>query len=432
MSSLRNRLQRQSAAIWRHFMHDSLYRNSIFMMGSMLFQAAFTFAFLTLAARLYSTNDVGVATSAISAITLLANLSILGFNNAVIRFHGSIKKFDAYVNAVMAIVAVASVLSSVIFLAGSRWFSPKLAFFAHRPVLVAGFVLLTVLTTINLFTDSVFVAKRIAVYIFIENIGMGIVKAGTPALFSGTRYYGILAAFTFGVAVALAVTFAAFRTFRYHFRERPDFGLINGTRGYAFGNYISGIASSCAPLIVPLIVINRLGAKSAAYFYVALSLANLLYVIPSSINRSLFAEGSASEENIHRHIIKSLKLTSILLLLAIAGLLLFGKLILHVFGKGYAQASFDVLMLLAVSGVFVAVVSVVGTILNIKRRVLPMTVMNVISLACVLGMSALFAHGGLVALGRGWLIGQALGAASAVGFYMIFARSRPVEKGAKA
>lgn len=421
-------IRQKSAGVWRHFMHDSLYRNSIFMMGSMFLQAIFTFVFLSVSARLYSANSVGIATATISAVTLLANLSILGFNNAVIRFHGSIKKFDSYVNAVMTIVAIASVLSGTIFLLGSRWFSPKLGFFAHSPLLFAGFMLLTCLTTINLFTDSVFVAKRIAVYIFIENICMGIAKAASPALFSGTRYYGILAAFALGVIAALVVTFLSFRTFKYNFRAKPEFDLIKGTRGYAFGNYISGIASSCAPLIVPLIVIDRLGAKNAAYFYVAISLANLLYVIPSSINRSLFAEGSANAENIKQHIVKSLKLTSALLVLAILGLVVLGKIILHIFGKNYAQASFTLLLLLAVSAIFVAIVSVVGTILNIQRKVVPMTVMNVISLLFVLGMCLVFAHGGLVALGKGWLIGQFLGACSAVGFYAVFARQPKVNE----
>ena len=45
-------------------------------------------------------------------------------------------------------------------------------------------------------------------------------------------------------------------------------------------------------MVLPIMVLNTLGAEQAAYCYIAYAIATLLFMIPSAISMSLFVEGS--------------------------------------------------------------------------------------------------------------------------------------------
>jgi len=45
-------------------------------------------------------------------------------------------------------------------------------------------------------------------------------------------------------------------------------------------------------MILPIMVLNVLGAEQAAYYYIAYAIAALLFMIPNAISMSLFVEGS--------------------------------------------------------------------------------------------------------------------------------------------
>ena len=51
-------------------------------------------------------------------------------------------------------------------------------------------------------------------------------------------------------------------------------------------------------MILPIMVLNVLGAEQAAYYYIAYAIAALLFMIPSAISMSLFVEGSHGEEGV--------------------------------------------------------------------------------------------------------------------------------------
>lgn len=65
---------------------DPLYKNSFFIMLSSITNAGFGFFFWMIAARLYSAEDVGIATALWSSLTLILLLSRLGFDFSLIRF----------------------------------------------------------------------------------------------------------------------------------------------------------------------------------------------------------------------------------------------------------------------------------------------------------------------------------------------------------
>ena len=84
---------------------DHLLRGSAFLMGAMLAASGVGFAFWLVAARLYTPSEIGIASTLISATTLIAYLSLLGLNNSLVRFLPMSDNRDAEVSQSVLITA---------------------------------------------------------------------------------------------------------------------------------------------------------------------------------------------------------------------------------------------------------------------------------------------------------------------------------------
>lgn len=68
-----------------HHLRDPLFKNSLFIMLTSVSSAGFGFIFWMLAAKLYSPQDVGIATVLISSMALLILLSRFGLDFSIDR-----------------------------------------------------------------------------------------------------------------------------------------------------------------------------------------------------------------------------------------------------------------------------------------------------------------------------------------------------------
>ena len=140
------------------------------------------------------------------------------------------------------------------------------------------------------------------------------------------------------------------------------------------------------------------GAKFSAYFYMDMMIANLLYIIPMATSQSLFAEGSYSERDLKIQLKKAIKIISLLLVPAILVTFLFGNYILLAFGKEYSYEGFILLKLLSISGIFISINAIGGTILNIKHKIKLIILVNFIGASIVLSLSIIFIHNNLLGI----------------------------------
>jgi O-antigen/teichoic acid export membrane protein len=70
----------------KYHLHDPLFKNAIHLIATTVATAALGFVFWMVVTRYYASEEVGLASTIISAMNLLAMLSLLGFNVALIRF----------------------------------------------------------------------------------------------------------------------------------------------------------------------------------------------------------------------------------------------------------------------------------------------------------------------------------------------------------
>jgi O-antigen/teichoic acid export membrane protein len=388
-----------------------LYRNSFFLMANTVLTSGLGFFFWMVVARFYTEAEVGWGSAVISAISLLSLLSVPGFGAALIRFLPKAEKPQDMINACFTIGGVISVVLSVIFVAGLDVWSPALAFIKHNMIFAAAFVLFVLVQALSGMTASVFIARRRADFSLYRSAIFSLLKIPLPillVLFFHT--FGIAASWGIATTVALAVALFCFiPRVQPHYRPVPGLnpGVIGAMWRYSAGSYPARLFDAAPGLILPVMVVNLLGAEQNAYFYVTWTIAVLLFAIPAAVARSLFAEGAHFEEDLPGNVARSLKFVFVILVPAVILVLLVGKWLLLLFGQNYSTSGLLLLRILSVSALFIGMNSIYITTLRVEDRLKELTIMvGFIAVAALLGSYLVMPRAGLVGIGYVWLAVQ--------------------------
>ena len=177
---------------------------------------------------------------------------------------------------------------------------------------------------------------------------------------------------------------------------------------FSFGNYLAHFFVIAPGLILPLIITNLINPETTAYFYVALMIAGLLYVIPGAISSPLIAESSRNKNNLKKNVKKAFKFTFILLGLGVIIMLIAGKYLLLLFGKEYSENGFRLLQILALSSIPAAVTILYIAIKNVQHRIKTVVLINLLMAISILVLSYSLLNYGLIGIGIGWLLGKSI------------------------
>lgn len=395
--------------LYRHFAADSLYRNSIYLMLSTAVMAFFGFFFWIINARLFTPEQVGIATTLISVMTLISSFSLLGLGNGLIRYLPSSKRKNKKINTAFSIVALASFAMSVIYLLFINIFSPKLLFIRENIIPAFLFILFCIFSALNILSESVFIAYRNSKYVFIKNTVSSIIKLILPVFFITLGAFGIFTSLGIALisAFLISLLFLVLKT-GFVFKPAISMDVVKQISKFSLGNYAAVFIGGLPTLVLPVIITNSIGASYSAYFYMDMMIANLLYIIPLAVSQSLFAEGSYSEKELKTHLKKAIKIISLLLLPAIAAILILGKYILLAFGKQYSNEGVMLLQLFTISSIFISINYLVGSILFIKHKIRKLILINLIGSILLLSISYLFTTARLNGIGLAWMLGNGL------------------------
>lgn len=408
--------QRNFINIYKHIMTDPLYRNSLFIMASTFILGGLGFVFWIIIARLYKTEDVGIATTLISIMTLLNSLTVMGLNSSLNRYLPKSVHKNELINSSFVIVTFVTLMACVIFLLGLPIFSPQLVFLRSNLFYIISFTLFVIFCSWNMLVESIFMAFRAAGNILIKNSIISLLKLVLPLAFIALAAYGIFvsvaSAYALGVLTGLIILIL-------HFKIRPSISvhisLVKETLVYSFANYVVSFMFNMPSLVLPIIILNVLSAKYAAYYYVASMIQSILLVIPIATAQALLIEGSYNEAELKKHVKKAITTILVILLPATAIIVFAGNILLQFFGKSYASEAFQFLQLYSVSTIFTAFLLIVNAIMNVKHRIKTLVISNTIAAVLTLCLSLTFISGRLVGIGWGWILSQAI-----VGLVSIF------------
>ena len=400
-----------------------LYRNAMFLMANTVVATGIGFFFWIIVARYYTPYEVGLAATIIPVVAFLGMLSRFGFDIGLVRFlPSSGKNSRAMINSCFTISGAAAILISFIFLMGLEIWSPALLFIRENWTFFASFILFSVVFALFPLMNQVFVARRNAKFVLVGSLISGS-RIALPILFA--TFFGAFGIFaSWGVALLFTLIIGMFvfmPLVNPGYRPIPTVSksVVNDMIHFSAGNYVAAIFGAMPVAMLPLLIVNTLPAENVAYYYIALTIASLLFAITGAVCMSLFAEGSHFERELKNNVRKALKFIFLLLIPAVIIVLLFGDYLLLLFPSEYSVKGLALLQIFAVSSIFVAFNSTFIAIRQVLKRIKPIIVVAAFNAFAIVTLGyILLAWIGLVGIAIAWTVSQGIVSAG-IGVYIL-------------
>ncbi|MBN1171403.1 MAG: oligosaccharide flippase family protein [Micromonosporaceae bacterium] len=388
---------------------DTLVSNSIFILASSLTTGAFGFAFWTISARLFTVQQVGLASTMLSAAQLIACCSLLGFNQTSVLALPTSSEPDRLINTGLALVFCAGVVLSTSYVMLAPSLVRDLAFVRDSQWYFLGFVVLTALGGVNLATDSIFIAYQEARYnLLVDGFVQGAVKIVSPVALTWLGTYGMFASAGIATAVAAVCSMVLLmRRFAYRPRLEISGRLIRRELAFSSAAHLAQLLDMLPVLVLPILVVRVRGAQDAAYFFIAFQVASLLYSGVYAITQATFAEGTN-----HPGSLRDLARRSAYLLLVVPAaavtFALLGPQVLGLVGQAYRSEGTGMLVVFSLAAVVVAPVSWTTVLLKLSGQLGALVGSSAVRNVGVCVLAASWLHRGLVWVAVAWFVGEAV------------------------
>ncbi|MFJ5832432.1 lipopolysaccharide biosynthesis protein [Streptomyces sp. NPDC093089] len=394
---------------------DPLLRNGHLLAVSSLVSAGLGSFFWVIAARWYDDEVVGVSYSALSVTLLLAGIGQLNLSDFLVRFVPSAGHHTRrMILTCYAVSTSVSALAALGFLLLVPVVAPELDFLL-TPVTAAGFVATTAAYAVFVMQDGALTAVRRPGWVVAENVVFACVKIGLLGLGAALALQsGILLSWAGALAVSLLLTNFVLlrRAVPQHVRSSTVAERPAGALRYASADYLGSLFRMAAYTLVPLMVLNALGAEQSAYFSLAWIVGYVLYLVTRNLGSSLVVEAVRSPGQLVEHGVKVLRHTALLLGSAVVLVVALAPQILSVFGEEYAEHGTMLLRLLALSALPNIVVSIAIDLSRARRRLRRAVGLQIAMCVLVLGLTKLLLPVmGITGAGVAWLVTTSLLAA---------------------
>lgn len=371
---------------------------------AIILNSATGFVFWWMAARMFSTDAVGLAGAAVSAMLLLSQIAVLGLGTQLAGvLHGEERRASLAITALVVSATAGAILALAFALLASA-LSAEFAPLVAGPLVLATFVAGVSLTSLASILDQVMVSLFQNAYQLIRNavfsFGRLAVLAAAALVLApaGMVIYG---AWTAGVLISLAVVAILFRNARLSPSIRPLMWLSLGRMaGKAFAHHVLDLSRSASVWLLPLLVTVMLSPQQNAGFYVAMLLANFIAIVGKSGTFTLYIVGARNPKELWRHMRLTLAIAGSVSVIGTIIFSLGGQHVLGAFGPTYTTA-YPAVAILAVSCLPLAIKD---HWIAIRR------VQGTVGIAAVAGVGLLIAELAASAVGaaNGGLLGLAL------------------------
>jgi O-antigen/teichoic acid export membrane protein len=389
---------------------DRLLANSALMFTTTVMMAAGGAAFWVIAARLSSPNDVGLAGSLVSASDSIALFAQLGLNITLLRTMPTSERRAADVTTASLVVVCAGTLFALVYCLLLPLTSPRIHHVLGSPLAIAIYCVLVGATALNVLTDSIFLSiNRVWSYLRLNGILLGVAKCTLPFLLAGAGALGLYgsvggAALLCGVASLVVI----FRHTPGRRTLRPSRQLIDARR-FAGAGYVTYVLNVVPQLVLPLLIINALGAAAGAVFFISSQIITLQNAVILAVGNSMYAE---SEREPHRRVGIVRRGGITLGVVAVAGtavVVVMAPYFLRIFGSHYATEGTTTLRVLSLCILAVAFNYWSAMRLRISHHLKAMIGVQLTCTALILGLAAVAAPHGTVWVALAWGAGQLIG-----------------------
>ncbi|GIW07996.1 MAG: hypothetical protein KatS3mg060_2801 [Dehalococcoidia bacterium] len=412
MTSTQNRALAALRAAFASAANRAVLGTAISMVGTTAVTSILGFAFWTVAARLFLPANVGIAATAISAMTLLANVGMIGLGTMLIaELPRQPGREPALIVSATTTVGIAAFLLGSLAGAAAGLVIAELQMLATSLPMNLLFALGVSVTSMTLVLDQAFLGLLLGSAQVWRNTIFSVAKlAFVPivgSLVPGADGMTLYALWLAGNVVSLGfVGFVLVRRFSpAQLATLPRLDWIWRERGGAFDHNLLNLSLQLWYYLLPVVATALISASAAAYFYIAVMLANLVSVPPFALTMGIFAVGARTPELVGQRARFTIPLAAALGLGANVFLLVAAQPILSLFGAAYVEGALPSLRILAlgvfpliVKDHFVAICRVEGRVRDAARLMVFSSVAEIV----LASLGALVA--GLPGLCVGWLV----------------------------
>lgn len=392
-----------------------ILNNAIFYVGYSLVGSFFGFVFWVVAARFFVPSKIGVMAALSNAVSLVILLGDVGMSAVILRFVPVVNERKvSFINSILVTTIMAVAIVSILFIAGTPWWSKGLISLSQDFLSAGLFIFTCVGFGIALACDHIFIAQQKTYLALIRALVSSVARI---SLFLSIATSNEITSFllSHGLASLCAVALSLF-----YFLPKivPDFSpiipvsfqVLLGKIKYTAGNHYSNVISSLLPALVPILVLDLLGAENNAYFYTSWMIANFLFMIPMGISTSALTDTAKESANYVRKMLKIMWISLLALVPVFFIFILVSPYLLILFGKDYLVND-TLLNVLAISVFPFTVNAFVIQIFRLQQRVSKLvfvtSISTIFSLIFILILARPF---DLMGVAYGLLLGQTLGA----------------------
>ena len=296
------------------------------------------------ATRLFSQRAVGYASAAVSAMTLLGTIGMLGLGTLLI---GELPRRRGGRAGLVAAALLTCGLGSLLLGLGFAVVAPRVsASFATmigtpaRGLLFAAGVAVTAVTlvfdqaTIGLMRGSLQLGRNIAFAV----VKVAVLPA-TAIVLHDQLGVGITLSWVAGLALSLALIAIRLRLGGEPVLPRPDWRVLRGLGRSAMAHNWLNLAMTMPFYLLPVLVTVIVSPTANAAFYIAVMLTTFLFIVPAHLATVLFAVVAADPGVVARKLRFALRVSFLIGLPGMAVLIAGAHLALGLFGKGYTVAT---------------------------------------------------------------------------------------------
>ena len=400
--------------------HDRLrfvLRSAVALASTSVVTSGLGFLYWIVAARRFDATSVGMSSTAISAMNLIAPFTVLGFGTLLVS------KLPTMRGGHAALVSTATLVSGAVggALAVACAFALPDDFIGlpgigHQFGITALFVAAVATQGMGMMLDNALLSSVGGGTQFKRNTIQAVAKLVLLTVFavviaSRTGSIAIFGSwFLANVLSIVIVTILLMR--RYHVSLRQALPTPSALRGLHFDaarHHFLNISLSIPFFAMPIVANAVLGPETAGHFYMAWSATGLLFYLPIALSTALFASGARGTGTFLKEFRFPLRYSLLICLAANIAILLLGGVFLKILGPDYEAQGRLPLSLIALGGFglvikdhHVALARVIG---NVGREGI---LIAILSAGEVIGAAIGASRGGITGLSVGWLIAVAV------------------------
>lgn len=400
----------------RNFLAEPLNRTASALMASTVLTAGLGVLFWAVAARAFTTAQVGRDGSLITAMMSLAVLCDLSINNIILRYFPQIKDHLARrVWQAYLIAATSALIGGILFVVIAPLLSSEFDFLSGGSVMTFAFPISVALWAIFVLQDSVLTAMSKATWLPAEN---GLFSAAKIFVIVAMAWASVQHGVFFGwlaplIVLVPLINFLIFKSVlpRAQERQAGATGVIAvlGWRKlltFVSQDILQVAVSQVTLLVLPLMVVALAGPTQAAYFVVPFTLITAFDLLFFAVAISIVTEGARDRERVPEMTRMAVRRLYTFVLPASLAIIAFAPLLLLPNGPAYVHHSSTVLRLLALASIFRAIATLYAAILRLENRGHALLWIQLVSAAVTLGFVALLApKHGAAGVALAWFLG---------------------------